>query len=144
MREERGPPSLVRGFAWGRCGEACSFRAPQSATSPTHSPIAQTPSSTRAGSLAVGRRPAFGLNGITVLGRFSLAELAAEAAEVAGAARTYGDYGGVGGDAPSAATIAKSLLAASIFSMGCPIVPQVLALWLALAHSAVLSCAWMC
>ncbi|PSC72831.1 60S ribosomal export NMD3-like [Micractinium conductrix] len=74
------------------------------------------------GNLAIGRRPAFGMNSVTVLGRQSLAELSAEAAELAGAAAAR--EGMPPGPAPSAATIAKSLLALSILALGTPIVAQ--------------------
>lgn len=69
-----------------------------------------------------GRRPAFGINSITVLGRQSLPELCAEAAELAAAAVAYG---GARAPPPSAATISKSLLALAVLSLGVPVVPQV-------------------
>lgn len=53
-----------------------------------------------------------------MLGRQSLAELAAEAAEAA----TAGGYDGYG--APAAGTISKSLLALAVLSSGVPIIPQ--------------------
>ncbi|KAL4443720.1 hypothetical protein ABPG75_011457 [Micractinium tetrahymenae] len=79
------------------------------------------------GNLAIGRRPSFAMNSITVLGRQSLAELAAEAAELAAAAcaaEAAQGLGGVGGAPPSAATVAKSLLALAVLSLGVPIIPQ--------------------
>lgn len=77
-----------------------------------------------------GRRPAFGINSITVLGRQSLAELTTEAAGLAAAAgaaevaRGYGGAPGAGGP-PSAATISKSLLALAVLALGVPCIPQV-------------------
>lgn len=68
------------------------------------------------------------MNSITVLGRQSLAELAAEAAELAaaaGAAEAAAGLGAVQGAPPSAATIGKSLLALAVLSLGVPIIPQV-------------------
>ncbi len=67
------------------------------------------------------------MNSITVLGRQSLAELAAEAAEVAAAANAADAALGLGtiaGAPPSAATISKSLLALAVLSLGVPIIPQ--------------------
>lgn len=73
-----------------------------------------------------GRRPAFCINSVTVLGRQSLAELAAEAAELAAAASAAGAAGPAArsGSPPSAATISKSLLALAVLALGVPIIPQ--------------------
>lgn len=84
-------------------------------------------------SLFAGRRPAFCVNSVTVLGRQSLAELAAEAAELAAAAAAAGPPSPMAGSSgpPSAATISKSLLALAVLALGVPIIPQVsLGAWL--------------
>ena len=79
--------------------------------------------------LSAGRRPAFGINSVTALGRQSLAEIAAEAAEMAVVAEARSPYGATAGASPAAAAIAatmsKSLLALAALSLGVPIVPQV-------------------
>lgn len=87
--------------------------------------LTSSPALVPAPSTLAGRRPAFAMNSITVLGRQSLAELAAEAAELAAAASAAQGLGAAGGPPPSPATIAKSLLAVAVLSMGVPIVPQV-------------------
>lgn len=99
-----GAPGMLTAVAGRLTGSATVFEADWDAGLP--------------GNLATGRRPAFGVNSITVLGRQSLAELAAEAAEAA----TAGGYDGYG--APAAGTISKSLLALAVLSSGVPIIPQ--------------------
>jgi pullulanase/glycogen debranching enzyme len=78
------------------------------------------------GDLAIGRRPAFCINSVTVLGRQSIAELAAEAAELAAAATAAGATNPMArtSSPPSAATISKSLLAMAVLALGVPIIPQ--------------------
>lgn len=72
-----------------------------------------------------GRRPAFCINSVTVLGRQSIAELAAEAAELAAAAAAAGAPPVAHTNSPpSAATISKSLLAMTVLALGVPIIPQ--------------------
>eukprot|EP00887_Chlorella_sp_A99_P002052 scaffold18.g2052.t1 len=76
------------------------------------------------GNLAAARRPAFGVNCITVLGRQLLADVALEAAEVAAAAQAAAGTAAAGEGPPSAETITKSLLAAVIFAGGVPLLTQ--------------------
>lgn len=86
--------------------------------------------------LCAGRRPAFSANTVTVLGRQSLAELAAEAANMAAAAAAASAAGGYAGaqGAPSPSTISKSLLALTVLASGAPVVPQDAVADLADAH----------
>ncbi|KAL4447190.1 hypothetical protein ABPG77_007223 [Micractinium sp. CCAP 211/92] len=118
-----GTPGLLTTMAGRLTGSAAIFDADWEAGLP--------------GNLAIGRRPAFAMNSITVLGRQSLAELAAEAAEVAAAANAADAALGLGtiaGAPPSAATISKSLLALAVLSLGVPIIPQDTVADLAAAH----------
>jgi hypothetical protein len=125
----RGPP--VQHIS----GSAMACLAPPGEPSETQGWRWLTPSA-RAPFACAGRRPAFSVNTVTVLGRQSLAELAAEAAQVAAAAAGAAAAGGYAGaqGAPSPATVAKSLLALTVLASGAPVVPQDAVADLADAH----------